>query len=348
MQHDVMNLKLQQDKSNKHKKKHITETDKMKMAITQLNLFNATSENNNNELIDELRSQNQGLQDRVKKLQSDKEKLKKKISEQEEDNKQVGELKSEIEELTDSLKLIEQENEKQDKEIQIKDHEIDRLNRELLKVKHKKEKEKDKSNYKDMNDDDINEIIDECDENVNKLKSKLYEIMEMMKTIDSENNDLKQQIDLLKKQRIKDRDALTSDYDAIRNALNDKNDDMIPNNVEQRKHKRKSSKILRKTARFEKWILNDVALPQYIQNFHDNGYDRIDVVKTLNESDLKEIGILKVGHRRLLIEKIQELNELKSSSPNIDNDNNDNNDNKDKDQEQEEEKEKEETEKDEE
>ena len=31
-----------------------------------------------------------------------------------------------------------------------------------------------------------------------------------------------------------------------------------------------------------------------MSNFHENDYDRIDVVKTLTESDLKEIGIQKL------------------------------------------------------
>ena len=300
----VMNLKLHDSNSKKHKKKHITETDKMKMAITQLNLFNTASDNNNGE-IEQLRSQNQGLQQRVKKLQSDKEKLRKQLIEEQEDNKEVESLRSEVKELQESLKIIEDENDKQDKEIQLKDREINRLNQLLLKSKHKFEREQEKKEeeerkkknekkYSQMNDDDINGIINECDDDLDKLKEKLYEIMEIMKTVDAENEELKQEIDSLNKKHNKKVDALMSDYGAIRNELNDKNDKNDNESSNQRKHRRKSSKILRKTARFQKWIENDVALPQYLPNFHDNDYDRIDVVKTLTESDLKEIGITKV------------------------------------------------------
>merc|ERR1712228_709580 len=134
-----------------------------------------------------------------------------------------------------------------------------------------------------------------------------YEVMNIMKSVDAENEELKKEIDSLHKQHHKKVDAMMSGYGAVRNELSAKNESNENVQDNKSKHKRKSSKILRKTARFEKWMNESVALPQYILHFHEHAYDRIDVVKNLDEAELKKIGIHKVGHRRLIMDKIREL-----------------------------------------
>jgi len=318
--------------TQKQRNSHMSDTDKMKMAITQLNLF-GDDKNEDQELLEQLKAQNMGLQERIKKLQKDKERLKKDMVQHIEGNKELNETKKELEELQESMKLIQDENEKQDKLLAAKDREIAKLNQSILKNKHKFEKEKNHitKEYKDKimkieqkystktsletlqndgDDEDINEIIEECGDDLNKLKNKLYEVMEIMKNVDAENEELKEEINALNKKHNEKLDELMSDYGAVRDQLSSK----IDTNKNRKKHQRKrSSKILRKMARFEKWMEDDVALPQYIQHFHDNDYDRIDVVRTLKESDLKKIGISKVGHRRLIMEKIQDINEKKEA-----------------------------------
>eukprot|EP01083_Nonionella_stella_P246909 856694_1 len=322
-------------KGNK-KSKRLTDTEKMSNFATQLNLF---GDNNDQAEIDKLNQQLFGLKDRVKKLQNDKEKLNTKMANYMEENKEVNELRQELDMLKESIKIIGDENEKQDKDIQIKDREIQKLSQQILKQKHKFEKEKKDitKKYKDKiktmeqkyatkvvpddeektnEDEDINDMIDECGNDIGKLKNKLYKVMEIMKKVDGENEELKVEINELNKKHTKKVDALLNNYTAVRDELSDKgpispgldNENVsVGSGTKKKGHKRKNSKILRKVERFVKWIENEVALPQYIDNFHDRGYDRIDVVKTLGESDLKDIGISKVGHRRLFMEKIQEL-----------------------------------------
>ena len=270
-----------------------------------------------------------GLNERINKLQKEKKALKKQISEGMEDRKLVSELKEEIEELRESMKIIQEENEKQDQMLTTKEREVTKLKQTIMQNKKRYQVEMDEKEreYKenlvrieqrystkrvssvkfDGDDDDINEVIDECGDDLNKLKEKLYEVMSIMKEVDAENDELNKEIDSLRKQHHKKMDAVISGYSAVRNELsakNESNEQVKDVNV---KHQRKSSKILRKTARFEKWMNESVALPQYIVHFHEHNYDRIDVVKTLDETELKQIGIYKVGHRRLIMEKIQEL-----------------------------------------
>eukprot|EP01083_Nonionella_stella_P278984 948810_1 len=56
--------------------------------------------------------------------------------------------------------------------------------------------------------------------------------------------------------------------------------------------------------------LNDLALCQYISNFIDNGFDRMDIIKTNlrnNKTMLKTIGIDKIGHQMVIIASIEKL-----------------------------------------
>eukprot|EP01084_Bolivina_argentea_P264724 448528_1 len=56
----------------------------------------------------------------------------------------------------------------------------------------------------------------------------------------------------------------------------------------------------------KEWFINNVKLPEYYQIFKDNGFERLSVIKTMSESDLKEIGIDKLGHRRAIMTAIQQ------------------------------------------
>merc|ERR1712228_215511 len=84
--------------------RHTTETEKMRTAITQLNLF-GNEVNESNAILQQLKSTNFGLNERINALQKEKKALKKDISEGMEDRKLVSELKSELNELKQSMKI---------------------------------------------------------------------------------------------------------------------------------------------------------------------------------------------------------------------------------------------------
>merc|ERR1712130_664737 len=77
--------------------------------------------------------------------------------------------------------------------------------------------------------------------------------------------------------------------------------------------KRANSKA-KKIAKFEKWMENEVELPQYIEVFHEQGLARLDKIKGLEESDLEDWGISDKAHRLLIIEKIGGLRSRKQSA----------------------------------
>ena len=56
------------------------------------------------------------------------------------------------------------------------------------------------------------------------------------------------------------------------------------------------------------WLKNDVKLPQYLDLFFENGLEDMEVIMTLNEKDLMDVGIKKIGHRKKIMMKI--ANEL--------------------------------------
>ena len=56
------------------------------------------------------------------------------------------------------------------------------------------------------------------------------------------------------------------------------------------------------------WLMNDVELPQYINIFMEEGYDKMDtIIQTMDEEDLKEIGINKRGHRKRIMFYVNRL-----------------------------------------
>ena len=61
----------------------------------------------------------------------------------------------------------------------------------------------------------------------------------------------------------------------------------------------------------ESWLRDELSMPQYIDGFIDNGYDRFDAVYGMGESDLKSIGV-KAGHIKVIVKAIQDLQQSQS------------------------------------
>merc|ERR1712154_315663 len=50
-----------------------------------------------------------------------------------------------------------------------------------------------------------------------------------------------------------------------------------------------------------KWMTEDVRLPQYIDVFFENGLEDTEVILTLTNDDLKDIGVKILGHRKKIM-----------------------------------------------
>ena len=55
------------------------------------------------------------------------------------------------------------------------------------------------------------------------------------------------------------------------------------------------------------WLLTNVAMPQYIDNFISNGFDDLSVIKEMTINELDIIGIKKLGHKMKLLQHIRKL-----------------------------------------
>ena len=68
---------------------------------------------------------------------------------------------------------------------------------------------------------------------------------------------------------------------------------------------------------FKKWVVNTLKYPEYYELFVENGVDTLNVAKLLTKSELKAIGINKIGHQLKIMEEIQayKQNEQKPSAP---------------------------------
>ena len=53
--------------------------------------------------------------------------------------------------------------------------------------------------------------------------------------------------------------------------------------------------------------LKSLNLEEYINSFKNEAID-IDILSELTENDLKELGVKKIGHRKLLLKAISNLN----------------------------------------
>ena len=66
--------------------------------------------------------------------------------------------------------------------------------------------------------------------------------------------------------------------------------------------------------KLEKWMENEVKLPQYLKLLKDDGFDDLEIVQDLTENDLRAMGIDKTGHRRKIIKFVGKLKRIKHSS----------------------------------
>ena len=57
------------------------------------------------------------------------------------------------------------------------------------------------------------------------------------------------------------------------------------------------------------WLreINIKYFDEYYHCFVDNGFDTERVIKTMTDDDLRDIGVNKMGHRRILMEEIDRL-----------------------------------------
>ena len=46
---------------------------------------------------------------------------------------------------------------------------------------------------------------------------------------------------------------------------------------------------------------------EYCQLFIDNGFENLSIIKEMNDQDLRDIGITKLGHRKQILRQIQRL-----------------------------------------
>ena len=56
------------------------------------------------------------------------------------------------------------------------------------------------------------------------------------------------------------------------------------------------------------WICDTLQLPKYYDLFISEGFDEISLFLELSESDLKELGILKMGHRKKILLGARQMN----------------------------------------
>ena len=70
-----------------------------------------------------------------------------------------------------------------------------------------------------------------------------------------------------------------------------------------------------------KW-LNKQSLSQYFTNFIANGYDDMDIICDMNQDDLKQIGIDKVGHLKKILKAINNYSDSDDANNKNDNENN--------------------------
>eukprot|EP01084_Bolivina_argentea_P306450 529561_1 len=57
------------------------------------------------------------------------------------------------------------------------------------------------------------------------------------------------------------------------------------------------------------WLRDKIKLPQYFNLFVENGYDDLDIIADMNQDDLREIGINRIGHRKKILKYIKLLNQ---------------------------------------
>jgi len=53
------------------------------------------------------------------------------------------------------------------------------------------------------------------------------------------------------------------------------------------------------------WLTTKVKLPQYLPLFMEHGYDDMEVVREMNDAELRAIGIDKAGHRKRILRELR-------------------------------------------
>ena len=59
--------------------------------------------------------------------------------------------------------------------------------------------------------------------------------------------------------------------------------------------------------KMKKWLCVDLKLNEYLDMFINDGWDDMDVISTLTDQDLIDIGISKKGHRRKIIKSLSRM-----------------------------------------
>merc|ERR1719447_2128455 len=184
--------------------RNLTETEKLQMVMSHGNFFGGDDDENDGELR-KLQATNRGLKKRVNKLQDKNRKLKAEWTRIAAENQKVDGLRAEIEELNARIVALESEH---SAAIQAKDREIIQIQQKFAKTKHRlqadhlnlsreyEEKMRDIADqnssrgasaeygYGDDPDTDILDIIEECGDDVERLKRELYTALECMKMAD--------------------------------------------------------------------------------------------------------------------------------------------------------------------
>ena len=59
---------------------------------------------------------------------------------------------------------------------------------------------------------------------------------------------------------------------------------------------------------FKDWLSNTVKLPQYVDNFVEDGFDDMETItETMDEEDLRKMGVIKPGHRKKIMLFVKRL-----------------------------------------
>lgn len=64
--------------------------------------------------------------------------------------------------------------------------------------------------------------------------------------------------------------------------------------------------MLRKPSTVNEWLLN-LGLPQYIQTFHENGWDSMECVGDITATDLTKMEMTEEGHRERVLKSITDI-----------------------------------------
>ena len=77
---------------------------------------------------------------------------------------------------------------------------------------------------------------------------------------------------------------------------------------EEEEKEEKEGKNDNKKEEVRRWLLETVELPEYINNFINQGFDELNIIKSMTMNELIEIGLKKLGHRKKILNFIQKLN----------------------------------------